>query len=47
MSPHDSHHRGATGKPGLLSHLKRPHGIAILAIVIFGVAWLTWTFFVL
>jgi hypothetical protein len=41
-----SHHRGATGKVGLLSHLKRPHGLAILAIVVFGLAWLVWTFVV-
>jgi hypothetical protein len=46
MDHKDSHHRGATGKIGLLSHLKRPHGIAILAIVVFGVAWLVWTFVV-
>jgi hypothetical protein len=46
MDHKDSHHRGATGKVGLLSHLKRPHGIAILAIVVFGLAWLVWTFVV-
>jgi hypothetical protein len=44
MHHNDSHHRGATGKRGLLSHLKRPHGLAILAIVVFGTAWLLWTF---
>jgi len=47
MSPKDSHHRGATGKPGLLSHLKRPHGVVVLAIVVFGAAWFIWTFVVL
>jgi hypothetical protein len=46
MAPKDSHHRGAGGKTGLLSHLKRPHGLAILAIVVFGAAWWIWTFVV-
>ena len=47
MSPKDSHHRGAGGKLGLLSHLKRPHGVVVLAIVVFAAAWLIWTFVVL
>ena len=47
MTVKDSHHRGAAGKPGLLSHLKRPHGIVVLAILVFGAAWLAWTFVVL
>lgn len=46
MRDKDSHHRGATGKVGLLSHLKRPHGIVVLAVVVFGLAWLIWTFVV-
>ena len=47
MRQKDLHHRGATGNIGLLSHLKRPHGIAILAIIVFGLGWLIWTFVVL
>jgi hypothetical protein len=46
MQHKGSHHRGAKGPVGLLSHLKRPHGLALLAIVVFGLAWLIWTFIV-
>jgi hypothetical protein len=44
MPSKDLHHQGARGKGRLLSQLKRPHGIVVLAIGVFVIAWGIWTF---
>jgi len=46
MQSKDLHHQGAKGKRGLLSQLKRPHGIVLFAVAVFVIAWVVWTFVV-
>ena len=36
----------AEKRKGVLHHATRPHGMAVIALVLFVTAWATWTFLV-